>query len=221
MKTLITSLVLLLGFTTSAAADVVAELPAGATHVVTARTGLDSAVALGLGYARRATPRWWRHDVLVYGELVLPAGDLDLGDTNLEAGVRTAVWRRDHLGVQLSFGPTLRNTSTNLFAANAIGVHAALLPGYWNQRWGLMAELGFEKMLATHLRHDEMYTVVHYPGATNGWYQNSAGTLRLGIRAGVHVGTLQLSLRAGTQQTERGESHLPPFYATLGAGYAF
>jgi hypothetical protein len=223
MKILLPSLAaaLLLTAAPPSHADVTTRLDQDTNQVLTLRTGLDSAVAFTAGYARRIQPAFAGRSLLLFGELTLPAGSFDLGDSGLEAGVRTTAFERGNLSLQVQLGPSLRNTSSNLFAANALGIHGALLPGYRTRRWALMAELYYEKVLATHLRHSDLYRDIYYSDAESGWYRTTAGTVRLGVRGGARIRSVQLTLRLGVQRSEGGEAALPPFYGTLGAGYAF
>ena len=195
--------------------------PDDTRHSVTVDAGLESAVAGGAGYTYRMRPSFWSHDVLVFGKLLVPSGGLDLRDTAIEAGLRTTAAAFGNLRLQVVLGPVLRNTRTNLFSANSVGVHTALLPGYQSERWGMMADLGYEKMLATQIRHSDLYRETFYDDAESGWYGNTAGTIRIGVRAGARVGPVQLSTRLGVIATEGGAPHLPPFYGTVGASYAF
>jgi len=197
------------------------NMPAGTRHAITVDAGLDSAMATSAGYTYRLRAGFWKHDILLYGKLTLPAGDLDLDDNAVEAGIRTTAVAYGNLRLQIALGPVLRNTESNLFAANSLGFQTTLLPGYQSERWGLMAEIGYEKMLATNLRHSQLYRDTFYPEAENGWYGNTAGTVRLGLRAGLRIGAVQLSMRAGVVSSEGGNPHLPPFYHTVGLSHAF
>lgn len=196
-------------------------MPEGKDHAVILEAGLDSAVAASAGYAYRWQPSFWKQDILLYGKLGVPAAELDLDDSSVELGARTTLIGRGNLRLQVAFGPVVRNTETVLFSANSLGVHAELLPGYQSSRWGLMAELGYEKMLLTNLRNSDLYEDTFYSDAENGWYGDTAGTIRIGIRAGVRIGSLQLSARLGAMASERGTPHLPPFYGTIGTSFAF
>ena len=197
------------------------NMPADTRHAVSVEAGLDSGVALGLGYAYRWRPSFWKHDILPYGRFGFPVAGFDLADSSLEAGLRTTLWAYGNLRLQLTLGALLRNTKNRLFSANAIGLQTTLLPGYQSERWGLMAELGYEKMFATNLRHSELYKETFYSEAKSGWYSDTAGTFRLGGRAGVRIASVHLFVRLGTLLSEGGALHLPPFYGTLGAAYVF
>ena len=228
MKHLIvaTTLLVTAAFGSSAGAQVVAKPSEDSKHILSVRTGFNSAVATTTGYAYQLSPGTFKKGSLLYGELTVPVGALNggssgLSDSSVHLGLRTTLLGDGNFRLQAEGGPALINEKSRLFTAHALGLHAALLPGYQSNRWGLMAELGYEKMLATRLGHSDLYKDTFYSGAEDGWYRNTAGTARLGIRAGVRFGTTQVTLRAGAITTERGNPHLPPFYATIGASYGF
>lgn len=223
MKTLLNVAAILgtLAASPIARAQEATDMPRDTRHAISVEAGLDSAVAAGLGYTYRRRASFWKYDLLLYGKLGLPAAGIDLADSSVETGIRTTLFAHGNLRLQLAVGPVLRNTKNRLFSANSAGVQATLLPGYQSGRWGLMAELGYEKMLATNLRHSKLYEDTYYSEAESGWYSDTAGTIRVGVRAGVRIGDLLLSTRLGAVASERGAPHLPPFYGTIGTSYAF
>lgn len=200
-----------------AAAQEVTRLPEGAEQSVGLELGLQSALVTRGSYSRSVGPG------LLYGRFTLPSANLDFGDFAVEAGGQISALESESGSwkLQVSFAPVLRRTDNDLFSAHGLGFHAALMPGYHGRRWGLMAELGYEKMLATHVSHTSLYRSVAYSGAKDGWYSSTAGTLQAGLRAGYRLGRVELSLAAGVLATEKLNAVVPPFYGTLGSSYAF
>jgi hypothetical protein len=84
-----------------------------------------------------------------------------------------------------------------------------------------LAEIGYDKMLATHLDHSSLYRNLVYSGAKDGWYSSTGGTLQAGLRGGVRFGRVELSLSAGLLVSEGLNPVTPPFYGTLGSSYSF
>lgn len=210
-----------LGFTSKADAQEVTNLPSGKNHSVGLGTGLDSAMIARLGYSYRLRPSFWDHDVLFQSAFTMPIATPDFADSRLETGLRTTAFAYQNLRLQFGLGAVLHNTSNEAFAANGLGVAAVLLPGYQSERWGLMAELGYEKMFATHLRPSDLYLERGYAGAKSGWYADTAGNFRLGLRGGGRIGAVEISGRVGVTASEQGTPQLPPFYGTLGGAFAF
>ncbi len=198
-----------------ATAQEVTNLPSGTRQSVTVDLGLQSALVT------RAMYSWHIGSSALYGRFTLPVEGLDLGDLAFEAGGQTTALASGNWKIQVSFAPVVRLTANDFFSATALGFHAVLMPGYQSDTWGLTAEVGYEKMLATHLNHSSLYRNVAYSGAKDGWYSFTGGTLQAGLRGGYRFGRVELSLAAGVLASEGLNRELPPFYGTFGTAYAF
>jgi hypothetical protein len=198
-----------------AVAQEVTSLPEGTRQSAAIELGLQSALVTRASYSRHVGPG------LLYGRFTLPSVEMNLHDFAFEAGGQMDAIASGNWKLQVAFAPVMRLTENKFFSATGFGVHAALLPGYQGDRWGLMAELGYEKMLATHLNHSKLYRSVGYSGAKDGWYSSTGGTLQAGLRGGYRLGRVELSLAAGMLVTEGLNAELPPFYGTVGTAYAF
>jgi hypothetical protein len=183
--------------------------------------GLESAFITRVTYMHRIDWNAIGNDSRLYARFTLPVASPDFADFALDAGVRSRLLGEDGWGLQMMLGPVLRNTENSLFTASAFGFRALLLPGYQTERWGLLAELGIEQMLTTHLSQSGLYKRTYYSGANSGWYAITGGVLRAGLRGGARFGHVELSLAAGVSVDEQLQAQMPPFYATFGTSYAF
>ncbi len=214
-QTFFVSLFAAIAIALPASAQEVTRLPDGTRQSVSLDLGLQSALVTRATYSRHIGSG------LVYGRFTLPSANMDFGDMAFEAGGQITAIGSGNWKVQVSFAPLVRLTDNSFFSATALGVRAALLPGYQGERWGLMAELGYEKMLATHLNHASLYRSVGYAGAKDGWYSSTGGTLQAGLRGGYRIDRVELSLAAGVLATEGLNPEMPPFYGSVGTAYAF
>ena len=214
-QTLCVSLFAAVAIAMPATAQEVTNLPDGTRQSVSVDVGLQSAFVSRATYSRHLGPG------LLYGRFTLPFAALDVRDLAFEAGGQTSAIGWGNWKLQVSFAPVVRITKNDLFSATALGVRAALLPGYQGDRWGLMAEVGYEKNLATHMRHSSLYRSIGSSGSKDGWYSSTGGTLQAGLRGGYRVGRVELSAAAGVLASEGLNPVVPPFYGTLGSAYAF
>ena len=214
-QTLCVSLFAAVAIALPATAQEVTNLPDGTRQSISIDVGLQSAFVTRGTYSRHVGP------ALLYGRFTLPFAAPDVRDLAFEAGGQMTAIGSGNWKLQVAFAPVLRLTDNDLFSATALGVRAALLPGYQGDRWGLMAELGYEKILATHLNHSSLYRSVGYSGARDGWYSSSGGTLQAGLRGGYRLGRVELSAAAGVLASEGLNPVVPPFYGTMGSAYAF
>ena len=212
---LIVSLFAAVAIASPATAQEVTNLPAGTRQSVSIDVGLQSAFVTRGTYSRHVGP------ALLYGRFTFPFASPDARDLAFEAGGQMTALGWGNWKLQVSFAPVLRLTDNDLFSATAFGVRGALMPGYQGDRWGLMAEIGYEKILATHLSHSSLYRSVAYSGARDGWYSSTGGTLQAGLRGGSRMGRVELTAAAGVLASERLNVVVPPFYGSLGSAYAF
>lgn len=222
MRVLVCSAVLssFVALAAPANAQIVTRLPDGADHVVALEGGLENAFVARATYQHRLDLGLMK-DERFFARATWPFVKPDLIDWALEAGMQATplAWRDLRLALQL--GPVVRNTKNELFDATAFGVGLGLLAGYEGPRWGVSAELGYEQILSTHLDHSAVYKQIAYSGAKDGWYFATGSTTRAGLRGGVRVGAVEIFLRPGLSWTGHFHAGNPPFYATLGAAYAF
>lgn len=210
-----------LGIATAGSAQHVTQLPARTTHAVGIEGGLDSAMVFSAGYSYRLRPAVWQYDVLFQGSVTVPFAGFDPSDSRLQVGLRTTAIAYGDLRLQVGLGLHTHSTSNVAFSARGIGAHFTLLPGYQSERWGLMAELGYERIIASYVSASERYKRLGYAEAQEGWYGSTGGNIRLGLRGGARVGPVELSARLGIQASEGGNPGFPPLYATVGIAYAF
>jgi hypothetical protein len=197
------------------AAQEVTNLPAGTRQTVSLDVGFQEAVVTRASYA------WHFSSGLVYGRFTLPVASPDFRDFGFEAGGQTTAIAAGNWKLMASLAPVVRMTNNDFFSATGLGVHAALMPGYQADRWGLMLDLGYEKIVATHIHHSSLYRNLSYSGARDGWYSQTAGTLQTGVRGGYRIVRVELSAALGVLVTENLNRATPPFYLTVGSSYAF
>lgn len=111
-----------------------------------------------------------------------------------------------------------RNT---IHRATALRSDLVLLAGHYRPRWFAAVESGYDRAWLTHIKNSDWYKTYFYADAKDGWYANTAGTLRAGLRGGVRRGRIEVVARAGVNRTEHGEALNLPFYATVGANWRF
>lgn len=200
-------------------AQSITNLPAGTEQAVGVEAGLESSF-IARGTYQHELPGFLR-DGMVYARFTMPFAEPDFSDFAIDAGVGATALGSDEWKVQLLLGPVLRNTSNRLFSASGLGFRSSLLAGYRSDGWGLMAELGYEQILATHLRHSDLYKELAYADAKDGWYSITGGTFQLGLRGGGRIGRVELYGTVGAMTTTELQPMTPPMYLTVGSAYAF
>jgi len=204
----------------SAQAQEITRMPDAARQSVGFEGGLESAFVAWATYTHRVDfgliP-----DERLFARFTMPVVALDLGDWAIDGGMRATPLTWGDVRLAVLAGPVLRHTANELFSATAGGLGATALFGYEGPRWGLSAELRYEQMLTTYLRHSDLYHDRYYAGAKDGWYAITGAVARAGLRGGVRFSSVEISVRAGVAATGALHALTPPFYVTLGSTYAF
>jgi hypothetical protein len=189
-------------------------------QTVTLEEGLDGAVATSVGYAigLRVAPLDRTLMPFLQGTLMTPHPDL--GDYAARAGAQMSVVRAGWFDLSAQLALSVDGTENSIHRATALGADLVLLAGHYGRAWFLVGEGGYDHAFLTYIKNSDYYRSF-FPGARDGWYDNTAGTLHAGAKGGVRFGGVELVLRAGVTKSERLNALSLPFYATLGAGYRF
>lgn len=206
-------------FASSASAQEVTRLPQGTRHAVSFDGGLESAfvvrAAYGYQLGMRALP-----DARFVARFTWPVVTPDFGDWAIDLGLRATVARYHDLRLAFAVGPVFRMNDNDLFTAFAMGVSTTMLAGFESERWGLSLEAGYEQLFSTYVHQSTLYRETFDGGAKSGFYALSGSTARVGLRGGGRIGPLEIFLRGGLDATGVFHALNPPFYATLGVGFA-
>jgi hypothetical protein len=205
---------------TTARAQEATRLPDASRRSVGLEAGLEHAFIARAVYTQRVALGGLR-DARIQARFTLPVVTPDLGDVSLDGSLRATLLAWGDVRLALLAGPVLKVSSNRVFTGASFGVGATLLVGYEGPRWGLSAEAGYEQTLTTYIRHSDLYRQVSHADARDGWYAFSGSTARVGLRAGVRLGSVEISARGGIDATGQFHSILPPYYATLGGACAF
>jgi hypothetical protein len=189
-------------------------------QTVTLETGLDGAVATSVGYALGLRLAPLDRTVMPFLQGTLMTARPDLGDYAARGGAQMSVVRAGWFDLSAQLALSVEGTENSIHRATALRGDVVLLAGHYGRAWFLLGEGGYDHAFLTYIKNSDYYRSL-FPGARDGWYDNTAGTLHAGAKGGVRLGGVELVLRAGVTKTERLNSLDLPFYATLGAGYRF
>jgi hypothetical protein len=206
--------------TQSAHAQAFSRLGAG-EQTVTVETGMQSGVVGSVGYAAGLR-------VPVIDRTIMPLGQItvvqpDPRNLGLRGGAQIGildVWLVD-ISAQLAL--EVERGQNSICTATALRSDLVFLVGHYWQEWFVTAELGYDHAWLTYLKGSNWYRTYFYSGFKDGWYRNTAGNLRYGLKGGMKLWNdgLEIVLRAGKTVTENLNPTSLPFYATLGVGYRF
>lgn len=188
-------------------------------NVVQLDFGYDFGVTAQLGYSRSFT---LIRPVVVGLDYSLPMGDVLLDDFKVRLGGQMEVVQIGGFSTTIKIYSNLRRYQTNMVRIVSFGSDFGILAGYYKPTWYAAGEFGFDKSIATNLKHSDIMKA-DYPAIRDGWYVPTGGHYYYGIQGGKTIGdNLEVSLRLGATRAQfNDEDAVLPYYAQLGLGVRF
>lgn len=188
-------------------------------NVVQFNFGYDFGVTAQLGYSRLFT---LVRPVIVGLDFSVPMGSVLVDDFKVRMGGEVEIVQAGAFSATIKIASNLRRYQTQLVRIVSFGSDFALLAGYYKTTWYAAGEFGFDKSIATNLRHSDIMRA-YFPAIRDGWYVPTGGHFYYGIQGGKTIGeSFDLSLRlGGTRAQKHDEEAVLPYYAQLGLGVRF
>ncbi len=186
--------------------------------ILTVRTGVDHAFVGEVGY--RHVLAWGDRQLLVGADVTMPWAKPDFHDYTARATVGLPFLGGQHWKLAGWLSPTARGTRNAASDMTALGADLRLTGGYYARGWFVAGEAGVDWVAATHITVSDAYRNRAYPGAKDGWYGATGGTIYAGLNAGLSFSSFDLVLRAGMPRTTSLAAQTVPAYLTIGVNLA-
>ncbi len=181
-------------------------------NLIQLQTGWDYGITAGLGYGRKFNTRL---PILANIEYSFPAGNRLFDDFKVRIGGQVEVFRLGGFSATAKIYCPFRRYENSEARLLNFGGEFSAVAGFYRKHWFAAGEFGFDKAIATHIRHTPLALEI-YPDAQDGWYVPTGGNYFYGLQAGVSFGRNDISLKAGNLSTQ-GWKTAPfvPKYAVL------
>jgi hypothetical protein len=188
-------------------------------NLVQLNFGYDFGVTAQLGYGRSFT---LIRPVVVELDYSLPMGDVLLDDFKVRLGGQMEILQVGGFSTTIKVFSNLRRYQTNMVRMVSFGSDFGVMAGYCRSTWYAAGEFGFDKSIATNLKHSDVMKA-YFPAIRDGWYVPTGGHFYYGIQGGKTIGeTFELSLRLGATKSQfDDEEAVLPYYVQLGLGVRF
>jgi hypothetical protein len=180
-------------------------------HLYTTVVSDDERV-VSVGY-QRVLPMFgqdWHFDV----EAGVAAPDYDYRTFDSRLQLRTSVLHWRSLRLLGSLAGVIHGLDNLAFRGISFGAEITATGGVYRPGWFAAGEFGFEKAAVTRKNFTD-------PNAVDGWFLAGPGVYHYGVLAGVAIGALELSGRAGWRYQEGRHAAELPGYAGVGVGVRF
>jgi len=181
--------------------------------------GYDFGVTTQVGYAHKLDVF---RPMILTADYSFPMGKTIIDDFKFRIGGQLSIVERNNFVASAKLYGILRRHQTNLVRIANVGAEAAVMLGYYKDKWHIAAEFGLDKAISSHLKHTELFQE-NYADVSDGWFVPTAGNFYYGIQASRTLGNkMELSIRIGATDAESTTADaLLPYYAQLGLNYKF
>jgi hypothetical protein len=188
-------------------------------NIVQLSSGYDFGITTQLGFARSVN---LFRPAIVGLDFSLPMGSDLLDDFKVKLGGQMEVFEMDGFSASVKIFSVFRRYENELVRAVSFGSDFGAVAGYYGSTWHAAGEFGFDKSIATHLKHSDIMKT-YFPAIKDGWYVPTGGHFYYGIQGGKTIGdSYDISLRVGaTRAQDNDDNAVLPFYAQLGLGLRF
>jgi hypothetical protein len=188
-------------------------------NVVQLNAGYDFGATAQVGYARLFT---WGRPVMVGLDYSYPMGSTLSDDFKVRLGGQVELVEIGGFCATIKIFSNFRRYETPLVRIVSFGSDFAALAGYYTSTWYAAGELGFDKAVASQLKHSDIMKA-NFPGIRDGWYVPTGGNWYYGIQGGKTIGDMfEVSLRLGATSAQfHDENATIPLYLQLGTGVRF
>ena len=188
-------------------------------NIVQFNAGYDFGASAQIGYARSFT---MFKPVVVGLDYSFPMGSTLTDDFKVRLGGQMEIVEMGDFSATVKIYSNFRRYQTQLVRIVSFGSDFAVATGYYRTTWYVAGEFGFDKAIATQLRHADIMRA-NYPAIRDGWYLPTGGNYYYGVQGGKTIGeSFEVSLRMGaTSAQDHDENALLPFYLLLGIAVRF
>jgi hypothetical protein len=188
-------------------------------NIVQINAGYDYGATAQIGYARSfvlVSP------VIAGLDFTLLMGRDLSDDFKIRLGAQIEIVHIEGFSATIKIYGNFRRYQTQLVRIVSFGSDFAVLAGYYSSTWYAAGEFGFDKAIATALKHSDIMRA-YFPAIRDGWYVPTGGNYYYGIQGGKTLGeSLEMTVRVGaTRAQDHDESPVIPRYVQLGFSVRF
>lgn len=183
-------------------------------HLANIHLDADYALGYGIGYSYRLTSK---RPVFLNAEYTAPFGKKLADDNKIKTGAQVHWLQSGHFHLTSKLQGVFRRYHSDYARLLNFGADLSVTGGYYQRRWFIGGELGFDKAIITHFKHSALYKE-SFPGVKDGWYEPSTGgNIYYGILGGWSGKNNDVYLKLGKLvQQDFNSSPMLPVYGQIG-----
>jgi hypothetical protein len=188
------------------------------THIVNANFGAEWGMIYRLGYGYHLHTELF--EIVPVVEYSFPSGNEIFDDFKTKAGVHIRWVNIQNFQFSTRIQGIFRRGENDLVRLLNFGSDLAGVIGYYQPKWFVAGEAGFDKAVVTNFKHSQAYRH-QYAGVVDGWYEPSTGgNFYFGAQVGYSFKAHDIYLKGGRIIAQDFETKpLMPFYFQLGYNF--
>jgi hypothetical protein len=188
-------------------------------HIINLNAGLEFGVTYGIGYGyqlKTALP------IVLNIEQSHPSGKDFFEDFKTKIGGQVRIVQVGDFQFSVKIQGVFRRFENPVVQLVNFGSDVSGTFGFYNSKWFLAGEIGFDKAIVTHFKHTQSYRD-NFPTVQDGWYEPATGgNFYYGIQAGYSFKRSDNYLKVGNVLVQDFKTKpFIPFYAQLGFSRKF
>lgn len=181
-------------------------------HLIGIHTGADYGSYYGVSYGyvwrNRLTP------IVIGTEFTVPFGNNLVDDWKSRTSVQAELCNYKGWSVNARLSSIFRRYNSDLATLMNVGSDFTLNVGYAKPKWSVMAFANFDKPIVTHVENKLLKE--YYPEIKDGWYDESGGNYKFGIRGQLSYKTWNTFVSVGKHYGKNFEDNPTlPFFAEV------
>lgn len=187
-------------------------------------TGIDYSIApLIVSYKRGMDAFNLKYPIVAGVDMSIPVYAFDFNDIRLRLLSEMTLFRKNNFELRGGINPVFVRTKLETETMNSLGLDLHLFTGFTGEKWSVGAEFIYNKIVSTHITHTDKYRDNVLADAVDGWYENTASNIRMGMIVNRRINNFDVHLRTGVSKTGTfgGYLFVPPLYMHIGLNYRF
>ena len=188
-------------------------------HILSINVNSEYAVTYGIGYNYKLRSKL---PIILNAEYSFPSGKNITDDFKTRIGGQIDWVHVGNFHFISKVHGVFRRYENDYARLLNFGSDLSGIIGYYESKWFLAGEIGFDKAIITHFRHSDLLKS-NYPDIKDGWYEPSTGgNFYYGVQAGLTGKKFDVYVKAGklTEQDFK-TSPMFPIYGQFGVNLKF
>lgn len=187
-------------------------------HIINVGIGWDYSLSYSVGYVHKLN---FNIPTVLNANFSIPSGENLLDDFKTKIGGQMVLLNNPNFKGGITLNGIYRRYENPLVRLQNFGSEMKGIFGYYQPKWFVAGEVGFDKAIVTHFKHSLIFKETIYQEVKDGWYEPSTGgNFIYGLQTGYSFKKSDLTFNIGLLTTQDfNAAPRIPYYLILGYNY--